>query len=71
MVVDEELCMLHERLNVLLNRVRVLSLGEGLDEDALTLAGLHLLYAFSIHVELLEEFKCAVWMTICRLEIIE
>ena len=53
MVVDEQLGVLHKRFNILFNRVRVFCLGEGLDEDALTLCRLDLLDTISVNIELL------------------
>ena len=70
MVVDEELSVLHECFYILLNRVSVLRSSKRL-EVTLTLAFLHLLDLFGINVELLEELKGSVWVTVCCLKVVK
>ena len=70
-VVNEQLGVLHKRFNILLDRVRVFCLREGLDKDALTLCCLDLLDPIGVNIELLQKLQSLVWVAICRLQIIE
>ena len=70
-VVDEQLCVLHKRLNVLTNRVRVLRPSERLHKNALALRLLNLLNLVRVSVQLLEEPQSLVWMAVGCLQVVE
>ena len=63
--------MLHKRLNVLTNRVRVLRPSERLHKNALALRLLNLLDLVRVSVQLLEEPQGLVWMAVGCLQVVE
>ena len=71
MIIDQKLSMLHERLNIFLNSVSVFSFGERLDKHTLTLGCLNLLDPICINIELFQEFKSSIWMTIRCFQVVK
>ena len=63
--------MLHESFDVFLDSVRVFGLGERLHEHALVLRFLELFNLFRVVIELLEELKCFVGMTVGSFKVVK